>query len=245
MTCAEIAELLPGYILEALDAAEMDAVDDHLMTCREHDADLVDLRSTGLALALLEDDPGAGATPPPHLRERVLAVAGPRALRLPEDDSEDADGPPAWSAEPPVRRRGPGRTWWLGAAAAAVGIALFGGGWYGGVHYRQPVPETVRYSWEMRGAEGQIVRFSGIEGAERVTVTMDGLGAQPDGRQYQIWAIRDGKWQSLGSCNTNARGWWRGDFEFTLRRGDEVALTVEPTGGSPKPTSPSLLRTKF
>ena len=74
---------------------------------------------------------------------------------------------------------------------------------------------------------------------------MDGITAQPEGRLYQMWAIHDGKWVSLGACNTNTRGWWKGDFEFTLQRGEEVALTVEPAGGSPKPSTPAILRTKL
>ena len=55
MTCEEIQDLLPGYVLDALDAHEMEQVDAHLATCREHDEDLVDLRATGMAFALLDD----------------------------------------------------------------------------------------------------------------------------------------------------------------------------------------------
>ena len=53
MTCEEIQDLLPGYVLDALDAHEMEQVDAHLSTCRDHDEELVDLRATGMALALL------------------------------------------------------------------------------------------------------------------------------------------------------------------------------------------------
>lgn len=266
MNCDDVRELLPGYILDALDDPEMDTVSAHLVDCREHDDDLIDLRTTGMALALLDDD----ARPSPHLRDRVLSVTGPTPLRLPgrvpADDMLDADldddrldelvgdydgfegddfevGAPEPFIAPRVPRRfGP---WWLAGAAAAIALVMFGGGWYVGQRTAPAAQQAVRYSYEMRSPTGQLVRFAGIEGTDRVTVTMDGLTAQPEGRQYQVWAIRDGKWVSLGSCNTNARGWWKGDFEFTLNRGEEVALTIEPAGGSPKPTSAAVLRTKL
>jgi anti-sigma-K factor RskA len=129
--------------------------------------------------------------------------------------------------------------------AAAIAIVMFGAGWYTGTRTAPAAQAPIRYSYEMRGSSGQLVKFAGIEGTDRVTVTMDGIQSQPEGRQYQVWAIRDGKWVSLGACNTNKSGWWRGDFEFTLNRGEEVAVTVEPAGGSPKPTSSAVLRTKL
>ncbi|MFA7250334.1 MAG: anti-sigma factor [Dehalococcoidia bacterium] len=277
MTCNEVQDILSGYMLDALDPQEMGDVEVHLAVCREHDDDLVHLRATSMALALLDE----AAHPSAHLRARVLAAAGPTAVPRPapledlddvdeaddvdddidddiaddfEDDADDADGldsdsdagarTPRLDGRP--RSRGPlALPWWFAGIAAAIALVMFGAGWYAGLRSAPPPQTTVRYSFEMRGADGQLVRFAGIEGSERVTVTMDGLKAAPEGRQYQVWAIRDGTWVSLGSCNTNTKGWWKGDFEFRLQRGEEVALTVEPSGGSPKPSSPSILRTKF
>lgn len=250
MTCEDIQDLLPGYVLDALDEHEASEVDAHLVACREHDEELVELRSTHMALALLDD-----ARPSAALRDRVRAVPGPMPVyAFPDDDEGDellddgedldddglADARPAASRWSALRGR-----WWTLGAAAAVALAMFGAGWFAGVSRAPEVQEAVRYSYEMRSPTGQLVRFAGIEGSNRVTVTMDGLETQPEGRQYQVWAIREGKWISLGSCNTNAKGWWRGDFEFSLHRGEEVALTVEPAGGSPKPSTPAILRTKL
>ena len=249
MTCEEIQDLLPGYVLDALDAHEMEQVDAHLASCRDHDEELVDLRATGMALALLDD-----AAPSSQLRARVRAVPGPMPLydfRDSEDDllDDDLDERDAERTSAPAARSrfaAPrANSWWFMGMAAAIALVMFGAGWYTGTRTAPAAQAPVRYSYEMRSPTGQLVKFAGIEGTDRVTVTMDGLQAQPEGRQYQVWAIRDGKWVSLGSCNTNARGWWRGDFEFTLKSGEEVALTVEPAGGSPKPSTPALLRTKL
>ncbi len=250
MTCAEILDLLPGYILDALDDHEMDEVDAHLAGCREHDDELVDLRTTGMALALLDDD-----APSAQLRNRIRAVPGPMPLYAfadGEDDMLDAgedldegDRGVAPAALDRFAPRGRSNTWWMMGMAAAVALVMFGAGWYTGTRTAPAAQPPVRYSYEARTPSGSLVKFAGIEGSERVTVTMDGLQAQPEGRQYQVWAIRDGKWVSLGSCNTNAKGWWKGDFEFTLKSGEEVALTVEPAGGSPKPSTPAIIRTKL
>lgn len=256
MTCAEIQELLSGYILDALEPHEMDAVEAHLAECRAHDDELVDLRATGMALALLDD-----AGPSAGLRERIRAIpgGGPVLLRpvLPaldhRDGLPDRDDAPGGGDDghTDAHNGGPWSTltgrhaWWLAGAAAVIALVIFGAGWYAGARSVSDPTALVRYSYEMRGPNGQLVRFAGIEGSERVTVTMDGLQPQPDGQQYQVWAIRDGKWITLGHCNTNQRGWWKGDFEFKLNRGEEVALTVEPTGGSARPSTPAILRTKF
>lgn len=242
MTCDEVQDLLPGYLLDALEPSEMDEIDEHLITCREHDEDLVDLRATHMAMALLDESTDTTR----HLRARVLAAAGPRAVPLDAldaaiDEMTDIDE----RIVPIVRRRG--IPWWIaGASAAAIALMMFGAGWYTGVRMTPTkVQQTVRYAYEMRSPTGQLVQFAGIEGSERVTVTMDRIEAAPEGRQYQVWAIRDGKWISLGACNTNANGWWRGDFQFKLQNGEEVALTLEPAGGSPKPSTPPLIRSKL
>ncbi|MGE3857975.1 MAG: anti-sigma factor [Dehalococcoidia bacterium] len=255
MTCEDVQDLLPGYMLDALDEHEAAEVEAHLATCREHDEELVELRATGMALALLDDAPSA------QLRDRVRAVPGPMPLyAFPDSDGDlddllddgvdleddELDAAARDGRVTPLRSRPVwGAGWWSLGAVAAIAIVMFGAGWFAGVRSAPEAQQAVRYSYEMRSPTGQLVRFAGIEGTDRVTVTMDGIEALPEGRQYQVWAIRDGKWLSLGSCNTNAKGWWRGDFEFTLKSGEEVALTVEPTGGSPKPSTPAILRTKL
>ena len=40
---------------------------------------------------------------------------------------------------------------------------------------------------------------------------------------------------SIGTFNTNPEGTWHGDFAFTLRSGDTLAVTIEDAGGSERP----------
>ena len=235
MTCEELRDLLPGYALDALEPVEVAAVEAHLRDCREHDDEVVGLRATGLALSLLDE------AREPALRARVMAAAVPAAIRasLPASPAS-----PATADGLPPSRRAPRRPrWWALGAAAALALAVVGAGLVAGAR-RAPAPAP-RLSYAVRGDSGASVQLVALEGSGRVTVTMDGAPPLPADRNYQLWAIRDGRWISVGACNTDASGWWKGDFPFALRRDEEIALTIEPAGGSARPSTPPLLRTKF
>ena len=53
------------------------------------------------------------------------------------------------------------------------GNSIHGAGWYTGTRNTPAAQAPVRYSYEMRSPTGQLVKFAGIEGTDRVTVTMD------------------------------------------------------------------------
>jgi anti-sigma-K factor RskA len=74
---------------------------------------------------------------------------------------------------------------------------------------------------------------------------MAGLARLPAGSAYQLWAVQDGSWNTIGVCNTDADGWWQGSFPYALRPGEDVAVTVEPAGGSARPTSQPILQSAF
>ena len=99
------------------------------------------------------------------------------------------------------------------------------------------------FAYVVQGDDGSLMEVRGDTSRESVTVIMEGLDRLPTESSYQVWAINEGSWQSIGVCNTNDEGIWRGDFAFQLKPEEEVALTVEPRGGSPGPTTEPLLRT--
>jgi anti-sigma-K factor RskA len=127
---------------------------------------------------------------------------------------------------------------WRAVAGLAAALALFGAGWLaagalggGGDAYAVVLQDGAAF-----------MEVSGDTSAERVTVTMDGLDRLPAGRAYQVWAVRDDGWHSIGTCNTDADGWWRGRFDFQIEEGEAVALTVEPAGGSERPSGEPILQ---
>jgi anti-sigma-K factor RskA len=71
-----------------------------------------------------------------------------------------------------------------------------------------------------------------------------GLAPAPAGREYQLWLIRDGKPVSSRVFNSTADG--RAlvenlDLPESAAGVTVVAITVEPAGGSPQPTSTPIL----
>lgn len=218
MNCEEISELLPAYVLGALDPDEVEAVELHLREGREHDAELTELRATVFAMDRLlgeEDLETATVEPPVPLRP------------LPTDRPSPASG--GWA--------GLSRAWRAVAVAAAV-LVLFGAGWVAG---QLLSGDSETYAYALQGPDGAYMEVLGEKGSDTVTVVMAGLERLED-NSYQVWALRDGEWVSIGVCNTNTRGAWVGDFDFSIRPGEEIALTVEPRGGSGSPTSEPLLR---
>ena len=216
MNCEDVRDLLPAYVLGALDADELETVEAHLRAGNEHDAELVELRSTVLAL----DRFGREAS----LNTDFAAAQGIESARAGVRTSLIEPG------------------WWRAAIAAVVLFATFGAGWLA-ADLLQADSETV--SVVLRGPDGAQMTLQGASSEHTVTVTMGGLDTLEGEQVYQVWAFRDDTWLKIGVCNTNEEGRWKGDFDFAIRKDDEVVLTVEPPGGSETPSTRALLDSRF
>lgn len=228
MNCDDVRELLAGYALGALSDEERLAVAVHLEECDLH-ADLEDWRATVESLAGLADE----VAPPAELRARVLAVAS-RPIAA-------TSAPSATPAEPialRTRRRSPFPAY-LGWAVAAVfaTIALV-------AVLRPPsadVPREVvtREGGAAAGAAHAIVTYAPDE--QRVVFQVDHLVPPPVGHEYQLWVVRGQTPVSLGVFVTTADGVGSMVAQSRLSPGEVVAVTVEPVGGSPAPTTQPFL----
>jgi anti-sigma factor RsiW len=76
------------------------------------------------------------------------------------------------------------------------------------------------------------------ENRDAVLVT-HGLPDAPIGRVYEIWIVRNGHAVPAGFLHGR-----RAELNRPLPRGAAVAITLEPPGGSPRPTGPLLLETE-
>ncbi|MGE3962067.1 MAG: anti-sigma factor [Dehalococcoidia bacterium] len=219
MNCDAVDELLAAYALDAVDADERAAIEAHLATCGQHEeAGELIAAAAGLAWLAEEREPSA------ELEARLLgAVAASAPTSLPAR-----------------RPRGIALRWPAAIAAAVVLLAVgFGAGALLPLGTGDESPSIV----QVARAEGAFLRAEATAGASPVTVTLDGLERRAEGEGYQLWAVRESGWVSIGICNTNENGWWEGDFDFALAEGDAIAVTVEPVEGSAKPTSQPVLLT--
>lgn len=210
MNCDEVRELLPAYVLGALDADDLAAVEAHLRAGDEHEDELVELRATVIALDRFAGDP---------------------------DLDVSFDAMPRGGGQPGAIHRIPRPAVWQIAIAAMVLIAVFGAGWLAA----DLTGKGQEVSILIQGAGGEYMVLEGASSNTSVTVTMEGFERLSDSKAYQVWAVRDGQWLRIGVCNTNDNGWWHGDFAFRVQPGEQIALTVEPEGGSQMPTSEPLL----
>lgn len=79
MTHEEVRELIPGYALDALEPEEAGRVEAHLPSCSECRRELALLRGGAISLATGV----AQITPPPEVRDRIIAAIGPERRRIP------------------------------------------------------------------------------------------------------------------------------------------------------------------
>lgn len=232
MNCSEVRELLPAYVLGALEAGETDELEAHLRSGREHDDELVELRATVFALDRFAD--AESLDEPAHPTELRPTGARPRAVAGPRPIGAIMSSPRLRHAVAVLRMQ-PDRL----ALAAAAAIAIFAAGWFIANGTGSGTQHDV--SLAIQGPAGQTLSLTGKTSHERVAVTMTGFERLPPDHVYQLWAIRSDTWVRIGLCNPKPDGSWMGEFPFAIRPGERIAVTVEPAGGSENPSSAPLL----
>lgn len=233
-----------AYALDAMDAGEREEFETHLAGCERCQAELAEMREVAAALA----HAAPAAAPPPALRERVLAEA--RQVR------------PITAARRPERAP---RLAWL-ATAASVALALLAG-W----QYRQARQESATLAREYASAREALAQRDSLLGAllapqvqtiqltagehapsvrlfwnrERNLVVMTAANLPPagPGRTYQLWGIAAGHDPvSLGTFDASPSGEARLAVAVPAELQLAVsAITEEPEGGSPQPTTTPFL----
>jgi len=267
ITCDDAGELLPAYVLEALDAEERQALEAHLAACAPCREELRALQQVAAALALAV----SWQQPPAHLEERVRVAAAQEAglSPLPGSLTDLAPLPtsaPRWAVSATRARR----TLLRGAAGAVAAALVLGAvgatGWWGWqqhVSNRQLRAALARYQQALsRVGQGQVVVYElqpdpGAEGArghilvnpsETVAVLMvNNLPPLPAHMVYQVWLIRDGQRESGGFLYVSESGAGMAVVSAPqpLSSYQAVGITPEPKGGSPGPTAPRVMGTRL
>jgi len=236
MTHSEMDELYELYLLGVLEPEEAAVITDHLSTNCEHCVGRLREASPLVAsLASLAES----TAPPAHLRERVLSIARPAAQK---------------SSRWPL----------LFGFACAASLALLVWGVSENSALNQTtlqLQDVARQRNELRAAievmsesDTRTVKFGQAQDAPhgQVFVSRSGgvvfLGSHlpelASGKTFQLWLVPGkGNPQSAGIFTTNAQGISVDVLAKSINSAEfaAVAVSVEPNGGSPQPTSTPIL----
>jgi len=262
MTCSEVAELAPAFVLGALTPAESGAVRRHLAECPELHAEMAELSSVVPALFEAVER----VAPPAGLKDRIMAAAAAdQAARRQAAAAPAVSEAPRPAAQP--RAAEPRRPWDLGAifrrpawaavAAAALIAALGLGAWNlqlrdqiaGLETYRTGVitvlDEAAKPGAQLAvltdpNAAGGPTGLAAVAADGSVALVMRNLAPTTGTQVYEAWLIA-GKQApvpiggfAVGSSGSASLL----AAHAPLGEGVVVALTLEPQAGATTPTLP-------
>lgn len=239
----DVHALAGAYALDALAEIERVRFDRHLAGCPVCGEEVAELRATAARLADLTIE-----QPPPGLRDRVLAQAA------------------VTSQAGPWRRPAPGR-WrrWRAAAVAGV-VVLAGAGGFAVQEWRVQdarqasedaqaasrrdaaesdriaavltAPDVTLRIAPVRGTGGQVTVAISASRDQGVAM-LRGFVEPGSDHAYQLWLMHDGAPVSAGVLGAGAGDGTR--LLTDVRAASTLAVTREPAGGSPQPTSRVLI----
>lgn len=237
MTCREVEELAGAYVLGALSREEAAAVREHLRHCLRHQETLDQLEA-GAAVLALTPEPLA---PDPQLRARVLAAVGSGGTAAAGGARED-QRPRRFFLWRGNRRRWSvpgGQRVALAGLAAAVAVLLV---WNVYLQTSRPAGEGDVVARAFTGPASAQVRLMYMPDVKMMAVVLADLAPPPPDHVYQVWAMRDGTPTAVGLVTEDDLRRRVVVFSGDMTGVQAVAITVEPAGGSPQPTTAPVLQ---
>jgi Anti-sigma-K factor rskA len=242
----DLHSLSGAYALDALEqGAESERFARHLDRCPSCVSEVRGFAEVATALAF-----AAATTPPPELRDRVLAAAA-LTRQLPPEVTSRAR---SHRARGRARARVPWVPWLSGvvAAAAIVVAVLFG---FAQAHTDQQLNRTRAQNQAiaqvLSAPQAKLLTHATTKGGvatvvlaadrhEMVVIT-NGLPALPAGKVYQLWLIGTTKTVSAGLLPPATSGQTGPVLASGVVQGDMLGLTVEPAPGTTQPTTTTIL----
>jgi len=240
MSDADLHLLSGAYAVDALEVDERAAFEKHLATCPTCTDEVRELRETAAVLAAAE-----ATTPPPRLRDSVLAQARTTPQQVREQE-------PSPAVVVPLRSRS---TRLLAVAAAVLAFGLVGVATWGIAAHRTSArltAEAAQVSAVLTAADATTSTAAVGTGGRGTVVTSASQGAsvfvgsglsEPGAdKTYQLWYIdAAGSARSAGTFLPGPDGSVVTPLEGEPRTATTVGLTVEPAGGSAAPTTTPVL----
>jgi anti-sigma-K factor RskA len=241
-------DLKDAYVLDALPEEERRSFEEFLAAHPERQAEIDELGALAGLLAFSPEE----QEPPPELRDRIMEVV-------------EAEAAPRRERRGSALARLAGYIGSRGLAFGAAALLLVGllswnlllqgqvDNLQGQVQKSQSQvddlqaqvrnaqaqqTQTVQLSgtWADQGADAEVASIS----EDRIVLVADDLPSVPEGQTCQIWVIKGdvpepGGLFQPGATETAA------PITAPIKKGDTVAVTVEPAGGSEQPTTDPVL----
>ena len=258
---SEIHSAVGAYVVNALDADELEEFEAHLAVCPTCSREVVEFGETAAELSLLASAP----QPPAALRESILSAISEVRPLPPESPAETVPATPTatetlrapdeikHAVDELARRRQQRRTRVLTvlvAAVVAAAVAL-GGVVYTLVQARQAqvaqqaaetelltAPDVQTYSATMK--DGGQISFVVSRSLNRALFVGKDLPAVGSDRTYQLWTL-EGE-QPIPDNLVAGGGDRKEFFRETLSGVTSLAVSIEAAGGAQQPT-PSTIQT--
>ncbi|GAA0409902.1 hypothetical protein Acor_35950 [Acrocarpospora corrugata] len=232
----DLHTLSGAYALNALPYRDQGLFEEHLARCEACADEVRGLRETAARLAV-----GVAERPSPALKRRVMAEIAQVRQEAPRPVRTENVVPPA------PRRRS---RWAAGIAAASIAASVAVG--VVAVNAVQQRERTLTETRSLLAAPDAVVRRVPLTRGGQATIVVSAaqgklmfasdLPALPAGETYQMWLIGPGGIKSAGLMDGG------GVRTATLPVPGETerfGVTVEPAGGSARPTTTPILLTKL
>jgi anti-sigma-K factor RskA len=234
--------LTGSYVLEAVSDTEREEFERHLQNCPSCEAEVRGLRETAARLAL-----ACAVTPPARMEQQVLAATyrtrqlpplpadrprrSPRRQTLPRRASSSSTFP---------RRTVTRRVAVLAAAASVAAAVALGITQLSAQHQLDQARATAiarvvtapdaQIETARTSAGGSVTVVASVALREAV-VSTSGMASLPSSRVYQVWVMSPSGARSAGLMHGSSL------LASAVRPGDRIGITVEPAGGTARPTT--------
>jgi anti-sigma-K factor RskA len=229
-------ELKDAFVLGALPEEERRELEEYLAEHPERQAEIDELGTVAGLLALSPQE----QEPPPELRRRIMDAVEAEAGR-PRVESR------SWLAR--MRESLGVRGLALGAAAAMLVIGLFS--WnmllqaqiqdlQGQAQPAQAPQDSRLVTLKGSGAARQARAEVMILDNDRAVLMAEEMPPVPEEKTFQIWVIQNNV-PKPGGLFEQREEWVVTSIEIPVNGANSIAITVEPEGGSPRPTTEPML----
>jgi anti-sigma factor RsiW len=221
--------LTGSYVLDAISDIEREEFERHLQHCPVCEAEVRGMRETAARLAL-----ACAVTPPTRMEQRVL-VATYQTRQLPP---LPADRPRR--AVPRLVPRVPRRLAMLAVAASVAAAVALGITQLTAQHQLDQARATAiarvvtasdAHVTTARTRAGGSVTVVTSTALREAVVSASGMASLPSSRVYQVWVMSPSGARSAGVMHGSSL------LASAVRPGDRIGITVEPAGGTARPTT--------